>query len=63
MVFSPMKVVSMLSHVQTLMPGDLISLGTSLGAGPMKSGQKIEIIIPGVGTLSNIFMDHPRAKL
>jgi len=63
MVFSPMKVVSMLSQVQTLMPGDLISLGTSVGAGPMNSGQRIDIEISGLPTLSNTFMDHPKAKL
>eukprot|EP00658_Telonema_sp_P-2_P056305 TRINITY_DN4476_c0_g1_i2.p1 TRINITY_DN4476_c0_g1~~TRINITY_DN4476_c0_g1_i2.p1 ORF type:complete len:277 (+),score=67.86 TRINITY_DN4476_c0_g1_i2:172-1002(+) len=64
MVFSPMKAVSMLSHVQTLVPGDLISLGTSVGSGPMEGGQKIAIQIEGVGTLENVFMDQPpSAKL
>ena len=50
-------------QVQTLMPGDLISLGTSVGAGPMSSGQRIDIEISGLPTLSNTFMDHPKAKL
>ncbi len=63
MVFSPMKTISMLSQVQTLMPGDLISLGTSVGAGPMDSGQRVEVHIPGVGRLSNTFMDRLGAKL
>lgn len=62
MVFSPMKTISMLSHVQTLLPGDLISLGTSVGAGPMESGQRVEINIPGVGNLSNTFADYEDSK-
>jgi ketopantoate reductase len=40
----------------TLMPGDIIACGTSLGAGVMKDANNtIEILIEGVGTLSNRF--------
>src|SRR5207253_6145960 len=44
------------SRDMTLMPGDVIACGTSLGAGVMKDASNvIEIAIEGVGTLSNRF--------
>ena len=49
--------ISMLSHCQTLLPGDLICCGTSVGARTMKPGTKIDIVIPDIGTLSNPFDD------
>lgn len=55
MVFPPAKLVSLISQDLTLMPGDVIACGTSIGAGSMKPGSKIEITIDGVGTLSNVF--------
>jgi 2-keto-4-pentenoate hydratase/2-oxohepta-3-ene-1,7-dioic acid hydratase in catechol pathway len=55
MFFSPAEIVSHLSHDMTLEAGDVIACGTSVGAGPMQDGQQIEIIIEGVGHLSNRF--------
>ena len=37
----------------TLEPGDVISCGTSLGVLPMRPGQRVEVVIDGIGTLSN----------
>ena len=37
----------------TLMPGDVIACGTSVGAMPIKNGQTVEIVIDGIGKLSN----------
>ena len=45
----------MLSHELTLEPGDIISCGTSLGAGPMRPGMSVEIAIDGIGVLKNSF--------
>jgi 2-keto-4-pentenoate hydratase/2-oxohepta-3-ene-1,7-dioic acid hydratase in catechol pathway len=53
MFFKPYRLVSLISQDLTLLPGDIISCGTSLGAGSMKPGAKIEITIDGIGTLSN----------
>ncbi|HUC63054.1 MAG TPA: fumarylacetoacetate hydrolase family protein [Alphaproteobacteria bacterium] len=53
MFFRPHRLVSLISQDLTLLPGDLIACGTSLGAGSMKPGAKIEISIDGVGVLSN----------
>jgi len=57
MIFSPMKIVSLMSHYHTLLPGDLICCGTSVGARTMKPGTSIDIVIPGIGKLSNPFDD------
>jgi 2-keto-4-pentenoate hydratase/2-oxohepta-3-ene-1,7-dioic acid hydratase in catechol pathway len=45
--------VSFLSGIMTLEPGDLIATGTPAGTAPLKDGDRVEIEIPGVGVLSN----------
>lgn len=47
------KLISFLSEIMTLMPGDLILTGTPKGVGAMKQGDLLEIAIPGIGTLAN----------
>jgi 2-keto-4-pentenoate hydratase/2-oxohepta-3-ene-1,7-dioic acid hydratase in catechol pathway len=59
MIFSPQQIVAMISTYQTLLPGDLICCGTSVGARTMKPGTEIEVSIPGIGTLVNPFEDFP----
>jgi 2-keto-4-pentenoate hydratase/2-oxohepta-3-ene-1,7-dioic acid hydratase in catechol pathway len=59
MIYSPQQIVAMISEYQTLVPGDLICCGTSVGARTMKPGTGIEISIPGIGSLANPFDDHP----
>jgi 2-keto-4-pentenoate hydratase/2-oxohepta-3-ene-1,7-dioic acid hydratase in catechol pathway len=59
-IFAPHEVVAHLSQDMTLEPGDLIALGTSLGAAPMKAGATIEIAIDGIGSLVNTF-ESPQA--
>ena len=56
MTFPPRKLTSLLSHDMTLMPGDIIACGTSVGIGSMKEPENsIDIIIEGIGALSNEF--------
>jgi 2-dehydropantoate 2-reductase len=56
MFFPPYKLVAALSKDMTLMPGDVIACGTSLGAGVMAAASNtVDIVIDGVGTLSNTF--------
>ncbi len=56
MFFPPYKLLSMVSRDMTLMPGDVIACGTSLGAGVMADADNtIEIVIDGIGMLSNPF--------
>lgn len=45
--------LSHISHVMTLEPGDLIATGTPAGVGRLNPGDVVEVEIPGVGTLSN----------
>ncbi len=55
MFFSPVELVSRISHDMTLEPGDVILCGTSLGVLPMKPGSTVEVVIEGLGTLSNTY--------
>ena len=55
MIFPAAKLVSMVSQGMTLEPGDIISCGTSLGAGTIKPGMTVDIVIDGIGVLSNRF--------
>ena len=55
MIFSPAQIVSLLSKDMTLMPGDLIACGTSVGVLPMKPGVMVEVCIDGIGVLRNTF--------
>jgi 2-keto-4-pentenoate hydratase/2-oxohepta-3-ene-1,7-dioic acid hydratase in catechol pathway len=53
MIFSPHELVSHLSHDMSLLPGDVIACGTSIGVGSVKDGSNVEITIDGIGTLAN----------
>ena len=55
MLFKPVPLVSRLSRDMTLLPGDVIACGTSVGAGSMKPGSTIEVAIDGIGALRNHF--------
>ncbi len=61
MVFGPARLVSLISRDMTLMPGDVIACGTSVGAGRMPPGSSIEIAIDCVGSLRNTFAGVPAA--
>lgn len=51
----PAALVSLLSQSMTLEPGDVISCGTGPGALPMRPGMTIDIVIDGIGRLSNVY--------
>lgn len=53
LIFNVYKLVSFISKVMTLFPGDVIATGTPGGIGPMVPGDKVEIEISGIGTLTN----------
>lgn len=53
MAFSVPAVLSYISHVMTLEPGDLVLTGTPAGIGPLLAGDVVEVEIPGVGVLRN----------
>jgi len=53
LVFPVPEIVSYVSRVMTLLPGDVIATGTPPGIGPLKPGDVIEIRVEGIGTLRN----------
>lgn len=55
MRFSVAQLVSRISHDMSLLPGDIILCGTSLGVGSMALGSTVEVEITGIGRLTNRF--------
>jgi 2-keto-4-pentenoate hydratase/2-oxohepta-3-ene-1,7-dioic acid hydratase in catechol pathway len=53
LALDPFHIVASISHTMTLVPGDVIACGTSLGADPIKVGDTVEVRIEGIGTLVN----------
>ncbi len=47
------KIVSYISQIMTLLPGDIIATGTPAGVGPMQEGDCVQVRIEGIGTLRN----------
>jgi len=53
MVFGPAALVSFISHVMTLEPGDVVATGTPSGVGQLTAGDTVSVTLEGVGTLEN----------
>ena len=53
MVFAPDILVSYISQIMTLIPGDIILTGTPEGVGAMQQGDSVRVEIEGIGCLSN----------
>jgi len=53
LIFSVPELISFVSHVMTLLPGDIIATGTTSGIGPMLPGDTVEVKIEQIGTLRN----------
>jgi len=53
LIFNCAYLVSFISHVMTLLPGDVISTGTPAGVGPMQVGDVVEVEIEEIGCLKN----------
>ena len=54
MIFDVFDLISRISHVMTLEPGDVIMTGTPEGVGGMKAGDVIECEVSGIGVLRNV---------
>jgi 2-keto-4-pentenoate hydratase/2-oxohepta-3-ene-1,7-dioic acid hydratase in catechol pathway len=59
MIYSPDYLVSYISEIMTLLPGDVILTGTPAGVGPLKVGDQIRIEIEGIGALENTVALRP----
>ncbi len=53
MVFDPLRLVSFVSGVVTLLPGDVVLTVPPGGIGPIDLGDTVEVRIEGIGTLKN----------
>ncbi|MFZ5644399.1 MAG: fumarylacetoacetate hydrolase family protein [Bacillota bacterium] len=53
LIFKAGELVSFISRVMTLIPGDVILTGTPAGIGPMKGGDTVKVVIENIGALSN----------
>lgn len=53
MIFDVPTILSFVSHIMTLEPGDLITTGTPMGVGPLQPGQTVVVEVDGIGRLEN----------
>jgi 2-keto-4-pentenoate hydratase/2-oxohepta-3-ene-1,7-dioic acid hydratase in catechol pathway len=53
LIFPIPRLVAFISSVMTLLPGDIISTGTPAGIGPLAPGDRVTIVVEGVGELTN----------
>lgn len=53
MVFGVATLISFISRIMTLLPGDVIATGTPSGIGPMLAGDVVEIRVENIGRLRN----------
>lgn len=58
LIYSVPELINFISHVMTLLPGDIIATGTPSGIGPMYPGDTIEIKIDRIGTLRNYVVQN-----
>ncbi len=56
LIFPVPFLVRFISRIMTLEPGDIITTGTPAGVGPMSPGDRVDVQIEGIGTLSNTVM-------
>jgi 2-keto-4-pentenoate hydratase/2-oxohepta-3-ene-1,7-dioic acid hydratase in catechol pathway len=57
LIFSAAELVSFISAVMTLLPGDIISTGTPAGIGPLTAGDTVTVRVTGVGDLVNTVVE------
>ncbi|MDZ7779417.1 MAG: fumarylacetoacetate hydrolase family protein [Gemmatimonadota bacterium] len=53
MVFKVPDVLAHITRAMTLEPGDIVATGTPDGIGPLQPGDRVEVEVGGVGTVSN----------
>ena len=54
MVFDVRTLMSFISRVMTLLPGDIVSTGTPSGVAPLHQGERVAVSIPEIGVLENV---------
>ena len=61
MVFKIPMLLSFISHIMTLEPGDLVATGTPSGIGPLRAGDTVEVSIAGISRVRNPVRDQRQA--
>lgn len=56
LIFPIPFLLKFISNIMTLNPGDIITTGTPAGIGPMQPGDRVDVQISEIGTLSNTVM-------
>jgi 2-keto-4-pentenoate hydratase/2-oxohepta-3-ene-1,7-dioic acid hydratase in catechol pathway len=57
MVFKIPMLLSYISHIMTLEPGDLVATGTPSGISPLQAGDTVEVTISGISRVRNPVRD------
>jgi 2-keto-4-pentenoate hydratase/2-oxohepta-3-ene-1,7-dioic acid hydratase in catechol pathway len=57
LLFDIPTLISYISRVMTLLPGDVVLTGTPSGVGTISPGQRVDVTVQGLGTLSNPVAD------
>lgn len=58
MVHGVAAIIAHVSSVMTLLPGDVILTGTPVGVGALHAGDRVEVAIEGIGSLTNTVVDR-----
>ncbi len=58
LIYSVPELINFVSHVMSLLPGDIIATGTPSGIGPMYPGDTVEVKIEPIGTLRNYVVSN-----
>lgn len=53
LVFGVGEIMAFVTRTMTLLPGDVILTGTPAGVGPIRAGDRVDVEIERIGTLSN----------
>jgi 2-keto-4-pentenoate hydratase/2-oxohepta-3-ene-1,7-dioic acid hydratase in catechol pathway len=61
LVTSVARLLTFISGVMTLLPGDVILTGTPAGIGPLTPGDRVAVEIEGIGVLTNRVVAEPVA--
>ena len=57
LIYSVPELINFISHVMSLLSGDIIATGTPSGIGPMYPGDTVEVKIEPIGTLRNYIVN------
>jgi 2-keto-4-pentenoate hydratase/2-oxohepta-3-ene-1,7-dioic acid hydratase in catechol pathway len=56
------SLLSFVSRVMTLLPGDVLLTGTPAGVGPLEPGDRVEVEVEGIGVLANEVVDEDAGR-